>query len=82
MEYNIKMTKYKNATNLIYPYFQQFRHRRVLQVVTGDYHTLFLVAGPLGIDTETEVFAMGENSVGQVLGRSSMDIIKDPTLLV
>lgn len=45
------MNKYKNATNLVHPYFQQFRHRQVLQVVTGDYHTLFLVGGPLGVQT-------------------------------
>jgi hypothetical protein len=59
MEYNIKLNKYKNATNLVFPYYQQFRHRQVLQVVTGDYHTLFLVAGPLGVEAETEVFGFG-----------------------
>jgi hypothetical protein len=47
MEYNIKMGKYKNSTNLVYPYYHQFRHRQVVQVVCGDYHTLFLVAGAL-----------------------------------
>lgn len=48
MEYNIKMAKYKNNTNLVFPYFSQFRHRQVLQVSCGDYHTLFLVSGALG----------------------------------
>ena len=47
MEYNIKMNKYKNNTNLIYPHYPQFRHRKILQVVCGDFHTLFLVGGPL-----------------------------------
>lgn len=47
MEYNIKMNVYKNSTNLIFPYFPEFRHRKVLQVVCGDYHTLFLVGGAL-----------------------------------
>lgn len=47
MEYNIKMGKYKNSTNLVFPYFQQLRHRQVVQVVCGDYHALFLVAGAL-----------------------------------
>jgi hypothetical protein len=59
MEYNIKMSKYKNSTNLVHPHFQQFRHRQVLQVVAGDYHALFLVSGPLGVDSQTEVFGIG-----------------------
>ncbi len=42
------MGKYKNNTNLIFPYFPEFRHRKILQVVCGDYHTLFLVGGALG----------------------------------
>ena len=48
MQFNIKMNKYKNSTNLVHPYYQQFRHRHVVQVVAGDFHTLFLVGGPLG----------------------------------
>lgn len=72
MELNIRMNKYKNATNLVHPHFNQFRHRQVLQVACGDYHSLFLVGGPLGTETTNEVFGMGENSVGQVLGQSSM----------
>lgn len=72
MEYNIKMTKYKNSTNLVFPYYQQFRHRQVLQVSCGDYHTLFLVAGSLNqINSPYEVFGVGENTVGQILGKSS-----------
>lgn len=47
LEYNIKMTKYKNNTNLIHPYYVEFRHRKILQVVCGDFHTLFLVGGSL-----------------------------------
>jgi hypothetical protein len=42
------MNKYKNSTNLIYPYFPEFRHRKILQVVCGDFHTLFLVGGAIG----------------------------------
>lgn len=48
MEYNIRMTKFKNNTNLVFPYYQQLRHRQVIQVACGDYHTLFLVGGALG----------------------------------
>ena len=47
LEYNIKMVNYKNNTNLIYPYFPEFRHRKIVQVACGDYHTLFLVAGSI-----------------------------------
>ncbi len=82
MEYNIKMSKYKNSTNLVHPHFQQFRHRQVLQVVAGDYHALFLVSGPLGVDSQTEVFGIGQNSVGQVLGKASINALKEPTLIV
>jgi hypothetical protein len=60
MEYNIKMAKFKNATNLVHPHFLQFRHRQVIQVAAGDYHALFLVSGPLGTDSPlTEVFGIG-----------------------
>lgn len=41
------MQKYKNRSNLIFPYFNEFRHRKVLQVVCGDFHTLFLVGSAL-----------------------------------
>lgn len=53
MELNIRMNKYKNATNLVHPYFNQFRHRQVLQVACGDYHSLFLVGGPIGVEAHT-----------------------------
>ncbi len=53
------MAKFKNTTNLLYPYFPQLRHRQILQVVTGDHHTLILVAGPLGQEGSTEVFGLG-----------------------
>lgn len=60
MEYNIRMTKFKNSTNLVFPYFQQLRHRQVLQVACGDYHTLFLVGGSLGqLDPQREVLGVG-----------------------
>jgi hypothetical protein len=59
MEYNIKMSKFKNATNLLHPYFPQFRHRQILQVVTGDHHALILVAGSLDKEGSTEVFGLG-----------------------
>lgn len=72
MEYNIKMGKYKNSTNLVFPYFHQLRHRQVVQVVCGDYHALFLVAGALNQqESAKEVFGVGENTVGQILGRST-----------
>jgi hypothetical protein len=51
MEYNIKMAKYKNSTNLVYPYFGELRHRQVKQVACGDYHTLFLVGGALNTNS-------------------------------
>lgn len=83
MEYNIRMTKFKNNTNLVFPYYQQLRHRQVLQVACGDYHTLFLVGGALGqLDPMREVLGVGENTVGQILGKSSKDIIKEPVVLV
>ena len=41
------MGKFRNSTNLIFPYFPEFRHRKVLKVVCGDYHSLFLVGGSL-----------------------------------
>lgn len=69
------MGKYKNNTNLIFPYFPEFRHRKILQVVCGDYHTLFLVGGALGDNNKdnnlwgSEVFGFGENTVGQITGR-------------
>jgi hypothetical protein len=47
MEYNIKMSKYKNCTNLVYPYFNELRHRKIYKVVCGDFHTLFLVGGAI-----------------------------------
>jgi hypothetical protein len=86
MEYNIKMSKYKNATNLVYPYFNEFRHRKVMQVVCGDFHTLFLVGGALDCREErgggaTEVFGLGENTVGQITGRSRKVIYKEPVLI-
>ena len=77
MEYNIKMAKYRNSANLVHPHFPQLRHRHVIQVACGNYHSLFLVGGALGSDeTATEVMGIGENGVGQVLGRSSQTIIK------
>lgn len=83
MEYNIRMTKFKNNTNLVFPYYQQLRHRQVLKVACGDYHTLFLVGGALGqFDPMREVLGVGENTVGQILGKSSKDIIKEPVVLV
>jgi len=41
------MSKYKSITNLVYPYYPEFRHRKILQVVCGEYHTLFLVGNSL-----------------------------------
>ena len=41
------MGKYKNNTNLIHPFYPEFRHRKILQVVCGDFHALFLVGGAL-----------------------------------
>lgn len=77
------MSKYKNSTNLVFPYFPQLRHRQVLQVACGDYHTLFLVGGSLGqLDCQKEVLGVGENTVGQILGKSSKDLIKQPVVLV
>lgn len=77
------MVKYKNNTNLVFPYFSQFRHRQVLQVSCGDYHTLFLVSGALGgQESPSEVFGLGENAVGQVLGYEGKELIKEPILLV
>jgi len=35
-----------------------------------------------GEDACTEVFGLGENSVGQVIGRSSMERFNEPTLIV
>ena len=69
------MAKYKNSTNLIHPFFPQFRHRQVHMVVAGDHHALFLVGRHFGKDGPSEVFGIGENSVGQVLGRPT-DYIK------
>jgi len=45
MEYNIKMSEVKNCIQVVHPYFQHFRHRRIKQVVCGDFHVLFLVEG-------------------------------------
>lgn len=89
LEYNIKMSKYRNSTNLIFPYFPQFRHRKVLQVVCGDFHTLFLVGGSLGVNQpketnnlwSTEVFGFGENTVGQITGKERKVIYKEPVLI-
>lgn len=69
------MSQYKNNTNLIYPFFDEFRHRKVIQVVCGDFHTLFLIGESLSKSEETkegwmtEVFGIGENTVGQVTGK-------------
>lgn len=83
MEYNIRMTKFKNNTNLVFPYYQQLRHRQVLQVACGDYHTLFLVGGALGqVEGQREVLGVGENTVGQILGKSSKEVIKEPVVVV
>ena len=83
MEYNIKMSKFKNATNLVHPYFQQFRHRNVIQIACGDYHTLFLVAGAINSSSfaNFEVMGIGENTVGQILGKPSKEIIKEPLVI-
>jgi len=59
MEYNIKMAKFKNSTNLIHPYFQQLRHRNVLQVACGDYHTLFLVSGSISTFSSSNYEVLG-----------------------
>ena len=82
MEYNIKMAKYKNSTNLVHPYFLQLRHRQVKQVACGDYHTLFLVGGALNAaDRPYEVMGLGENTVGQILGKPTKGIIKEPVVI-
>ena len=39
------MAEMKNCLNSVYPYFTQFKHRRVTQIVCGDFHVLFLVKG-------------------------------------
>ncbi len=39
------MSEIKNCLNNVYPYFSQFKHRRVTQIVCGDFHVLFLVKG-------------------------------------
>jgi alpha-tubulin suppressor-like RCC1 family protein len=82
MEYNIKMAKYKNSTNLVHPYFLQLRHRQVRQVACGDYHTLFLVGGALNAaERSYEVMGLGENTVGQILGKPTKGIIKEPVVI-
>ncbi len=45
MEYNIKLTEVKNAIQVVHPFFPQFRHRRIKQIVCGDFHALILVEG-------------------------------------
>lgn len=84
MEYNIKMSKYKNATNLVHPYYPQLRHRFVQKVSCGDYHTLFLVGGALGSNNSKafQVMGLGENMVGQILGKPSKETIKEPVVIV
>lgn len=70
------MSTYKNNTNLIHPYFPEFRHRKILKVACGDFHTLFLVGGSLDQNEKepkpnwtTEVFGIGEDTVGQISGK-------------
>lgn len=72
----------------MHPYFQHFRHRRIKQVVCGDFHVLFLVEGSfdnlettLKPEWQTEVFAMGENGVGQAVGKPSSTFFKEPVLI-
>lgn len=83
MEYNIKMAKFKNSSNPIFPYYPQFRHRSVESVACGDFHALILVKGSINKDElskrgvfETEVFGYGENTVGQITGKASQCIYK------
>jgi hypothetical protein len=45
MEYNIKMSEVKSFIHVVYPHFQQFKHRKISQVSCGDFHALFLVEG-------------------------------------
>lgn len=59
-----------------------------MQVVCGDFHTLFLLNGALGTKEEdgdgawaTEVFGLGENTVGQITGRERKVIYKEPVLI-
>ena len=88
MEYNIKLGELKSNKNVLYPNYQQLKHRKIKEVVCGDYHTLFLTEGIFG-ETETtldenwrsEVFGLGENGVGQVLGKSGIHIYKEPILI-
>lgn len=67
----------------MHPYFPQFRHRRITQIACGDYHALILVEGSfdnletsLKPDWKTEVFAMGENGVGQAIGNATTQFFK------
>lgn len=60
-----------------------------MQVVCGDFHTLFLVGGSLGVNQpketnnlwNTEVFGFGENTVGQITGKERKVIYKEPVLI-
>lgn len=45
LEYNIKMAETKNIIQVLHPHFPQFRHRKIKQVVCGDFHAIFLVEG-------------------------------------
>ena len=76
---------------MVYPFFNIFRNREVRQVTCGDFHTLFLIGLPLGLKRQseakigeawrTEVFGIGENTVGQILGRPSQIQYSEPVLI-
>lgn len=78
------MAKYKNATNLVHPYFMEFRHRNVVVVACGDHHALFLIGAPIDAAQERvdyEVFGVGENSLGQITGAANQKEFKTPVLI-
>jgi hypothetical protein len=80
------MNKYKNSSNLVHPYYPQFRHRIIRQVVCGDYHALFLVGAAINKEEDegicaNEIFGLGENTVGQINGIPSNIIFKEPILI-
>ena len=65
--------------SILQPSYPQFKNRRILAVSCGDHHALFLVGGSYDEDVRkiesrgrwrTEVFGVGENSAGQVLGKT------------
>ena len=88
MEYNIKLAEVKNCLQVVYPHFPQFRNRKIKQIACGDYHALFLVEGSfdsaetcLKPEWRTEVFAIGENGVGQAIGNATSQFFKEPVLI-